>query len=331
MTDDTPPTVAYLINQYPKLNHSFIRREIQAIEATGIKVARFSIREPQGTLLEQADIAEKAVTRVILNAGISRTLIATIKLIITHPLNWLRALNVALRLGYRSERGLLLHLIYLAESCVLYQWLQADNIKHLHAHFATNSTAVALLCYQLGGPGYSFTAHGSAEFDRLPSIGIKLKLRYARFVAAVSLYGRSQLYRYCPPEQWSKLKVIHCGIDETFLDDDQLPVSAAPNFVCVGRLSAEKGQLILLAAARLLNADNQQFTVTLIGDGDLHDLLKAKIAEYELQHCIKLAGWADSSAVRLAMQSSRALIVPSLMEGLPVVIMEAFAFRQASH
>ena len=325
MTNVASPKVAYLVNQYPKLNHSFIRREIQAIEATGIKVVRFSIREPEGTLLEQADIAEKAATRVILNTGISGLLLATIKLVFTHPLNWLRALLLAFKLGYRSDRGLLLHLIYLAESGVLYQWLQTENIKHLHAHFATNSTAVALLCNKLGGPGYSFTAHGSAEFDRLPSIGIALKLKYARFVAAISLYGRSQLYRYCPPEQWPKLKIIRCGIDETFLDYELLPVSAPPNFVCVGRLSAEKGQLVLLAAARLLNAENHQFTITLIGDGELHDLLKTKIAEYGLQHCVKLAGWADSNAVRHAMRSSRALIVPSLMEGLPVVIMEAFA------
>jgi colanic acid/amylovoran biosynthesis glycosyltransferase len=37
-------TIAYLINQYPKVSHSFIRREIAAIEAQGLQVERFAMR-----------------------------------------------------------------------------------------------------------------------------------------------------------------------------------------------------------------------------------------------------------------------------------------------
>jgi hypothetical protein len=36
--------VAYLVNQYPHVSHSFIRREIIALEAQGLTVERFSIR-----------------------------------------------------------------------------------------------------------------------------------------------------------------------------------------------------------------------------------------------------------------------------------------------
>ena len=34
--------VAYLVNQYPHVSHSFIRREIVALEAQGIAVTRTS-------------------------------------------------------------------------------------------------------------------------------------------------------------------------------------------------------------------------------------------------------------------------------------------------
>ena len=40
--------VAYLVNQYPAVSHSFIRREIVALEARGVTVERFSIRPPHG-------------------------------------------------------------------------------------------------------------------------------------------------------------------------------------------------------------------------------------------------------------------------------------------
>ena len=36
--------VAYLVNQYPHVSHSFIRREIAALEVQGITIQRFSIR-----------------------------------------------------------------------------------------------------------------------------------------------------------------------------------------------------------------------------------------------------------------------------------------------
>ena len=42
MTDPKPElpviTVAYLVNLYPKISHSFIRREIQALESPGVEV-----------------------------------------------------------------------------------------------------------------------------------------------------------------------------------------------------------------------------------------------------------------------------------------------------
>jgi colanic acid/amylovoran biosynthesis glycosyltransferase len=43
--------IAYLVNKYPKVSHSFIRREIAALEACGLLVARFSIRECESELL----------------------------------------------------------------------------------------------------------------------------------------------------------------------------------------------------------------------------------------------------------------------------------------
>ncbi|WP_420935755.1 hypothetical protein ACOJR9_07935 [Alteromonas sp. A081] len=43
--------IAYLVNQYPKISHTFIQREILALEQQGFSVKRLSLRaEPFDSL-----------------------------------------------------------------------------------------------------------------------------------------------------------------------------------------------------------------------------------------------------------------------------------------
>src|SRR5262249_40236655 len=111
--------VAYLVNQYPHVSHSFIRREIVAVEAQGVAVERFSIRSSGSALVDASDQAEQKKTRVLLAAGPFGLLTALLGTFFTRPFRWLKALRVTIRLGRRSERGVLRHCIYLAEACVL--------------------------------------------------------------------------------------------------------------------------------------------------------------------------------------------------------------------
>mgnify|MGYP006200763073 CR=1 FL=1 len=63
-----------------------------------------------------------------------------------------------------------------AEACVLVDWLESEKVEHVHAHFGTNSTTVAMLCHALGGPTYSFTVHGPDEFDRPRALRLRRRL-----------------------------------------------------------------------------------------------------------------------------------------------------------
>ncbi|HEY0061073.1 MAG TPA: colanic acid biosynthesis glycosyltransferase WcaL, partial [Telluria sp.] len=44
--------IAYLVNQYPKVSHSFIRREILALERQGFDVERIAVRGWGDTLVD---------------------------------------------------------------------------------------------------------------------------------------------------------------------------------------------------------------------------------------------------------------------------------------
>jgi len=139
-----------------------------------------------------------------------------------------------------------------------------------------------MLCEVLGGPPYSFTVHGPEEFDKVEAIALSEKINRAAFVVAVSSFGKSQLCRWCNYEHWSKIHVIRCGVDETFLTQTHVPVPNEPRLVCVGRLGEQKGHLLLLEAVRLLATEGLNFKLILVGDGPLRQNIEAEIAKSNL-------------------------------------------------
>ncbi|MEO8598329.1 MAG: colanic acid biosynthesis glycosyltransferase WcaL, partial [bacterium] len=158
--------IAYLVNQYPKVSHSFIRREILALERQGFDVQRIAVRGWDGELVDDEDLRERDRTRYVLQDGMTSLLSASIRILATSPLRFFHALRLALKMGRRADRSWPFHLIYLAEACRIVPWLDAFGARHLHAHFGTNSAEVAMLATTLGGPPYSFTVHGPEEFDK---------------------------------------------------------------------------------------------------------------------------------------------------------------------
>jgi glycosyltransferase involved in cell wall biosynthesis len=65
--------------------------------------------------------------------------------------------------------------------------------------------------------------------------------------------------------------------------------------------------------------------MSLIGDGEMRAELEAVIARHGLADKVRILGWASSETIRRVLDESCALVLPSFAEGLPVVIMEAFA------
>lgn len=320
--------IAYFINQYPKVSHSFIRREILALERQGVEVQRIALRGWDAELQDAEDTSERAMTRYVLQGGVKGLLTPTLQVLRAQPRRFFHALRVAMRLGLRADRAWPYHLVYLAEACQVLQWLQAGEAKHVHAHFGTNSTEVVMLANLLGGPAYSFTVHGPEEFDKPQFLHMGEKVRRAAFVAAVSSYGRSQLFRWVAHEHWPKVKVVHCGLERGFHEVASVNVPAGPRLVCVGRLCEQKGQLLLLEAARQLAAQSIAFELVLAGDGEMREQIEALITRHGLQQQVRITGWISSAQVREEILAARALVLPSFAEGLPVVIMEAMALRR---
>ena len=317
--------IAYLMPTYPLPSQTFIRREIAALEASGMTIHRFAARRFVGKLSDSADLAEQGRTCYLLEAGgwgLAGALIATV---VGRPRRWLATLATAIRLGRRSERGLTWHLIYFAEACLLLRWLADRAADHVHVHFGTNAATVALLCRQLGGPPYSVTIHGPEEFDSPRQLGLREKVRHAAFIVAISQFTRSQLCRWTDSADWWKIHVIHCGLDELFLFAVASPIPERPRLVNVGRLCEQKGQHLLLEAAAHLLAHNLDFELVIVGDGPLRGELERLIDHHNMRGRVWITGFLDNQGVRCELEAAPALVMPSFAEGLPVVVMEALA------
>ena len=321
--------LAYLCNVYPAVSHSFVRREIEGVEAAGEEVPRFSLRPAPGDLRDEADIGEAARTQSILAQGALRLICAWLALLIARPIRSLAALATAWRLSGPGTKQKIRHLAYLLEAAWLTRRLDELGVEHLHAHFGTNPAAVALLTHALGGPPFSFTVHGPDEFDAPLALSLGAKIEAAAFVVAISSYGRSQLMRWSKPEHWNKIDVVRCGVDASFLDGDPQELAAnSREFVCVARLSAQKGLPLLIAACDKLRSSGEEFTLTIVGDGDMRGQIEADIHARGIENFITLAGIRSSAEIREHLLRARVFVLPSFAEGLPVVLMEALALAR---
>lgn len=325
------PRVAYLTNNYPKVSHSFIRREILALEARGVEVLRFAIRGWDADVVDADDIVEKGRTQHTLKAGMGALALGAARMALRRPGPFLSALKAALGMSRRGLRPWPYHLIYLAHACRVLTWLEEEKapVTHLHAHFGTNPAEIARLVHLLGGPPYSFTVHGMNEVDDAKALHFAAKVADARFAVAISAFSRAQLLRELPPGDWGKVKVVHCGLTDDFFAEEAPALPTAPTFLSIGRLSPEKAHLILLEAfAHVLKA-HPKARLRCAGDGELRPLIEARIAELGIGHAVTITGWVTSEQVKNEIAGAHTLVQPSFIEGLPVVIMEAMAMRRA--
>jgi colanic acid/amylovoran biosynthesis glycosyltransferase len=315
--------LGYLLNSYPMTSTTFIRREIEAIEALGTPVVRFAVRHWETALVEPADIAEQARTAYILTGSKSALLRDSLAGLLRHPLRALGALPLWYRLFRNAGGPLVTHAAYFIEALALERRAARLGLTHLHVHFSTNAAAVAMLAHAFGGPRYSFTVHGPDELIDPAALSLVEKTRRAAFVAAITQYCRGRILSEAP-DCAEKVVIVPCGIDVAQFNFDPVQPDNG-RIVCVGRLCHNKGQKHIPAAVAQVKDEFPELIVELIGGGDDEALIRAEIAKFGVEKHVLLSGWGTADQVRAAIRHARALLLPSYAEGLPIVIMEALA------
>jgi len=316
--------IGYIMNSYPLISTTFIRDEIRALEAQDVEIVRYAMRKSPQPLVDEKDMREQTRTHYILTGRTLQLITGFGAEIITNPLGIARALGLWSKLVRNAGGEFVRHCAYLLEAVSLKRQAAQHQVRHVHSHFASNSTTVALLCDRLGGPSFSFTTHGPDDFENTGRLSVAEKVDGAQFVAAISNFCRAQLVYTAGIGIWNKLDIVRCGIDITTFTPSDAPFDNNWTFVCVGRFSKQKSQSLIVEATSRVARTYPQVRVVLIGDGEYRPIIENAIKHYEMQEHVILKGWCSNSEVREALGTARALLLPSFAEGLPVVIMEAF-------
>lgn len=316
--------IAYIVSRYPAVSHTFILREVLGLRVAGFDVTTISVRRADPAhLLTAHDQQEYAGTHILVGASVLSYLGACLHAL-TRPLRLARMCARAWSLRRPGLKGALWACFYALEAILAWHICHQRGINHYHAHFANVACDVALLAALLAGPdaSFTFTMHGPTEFADVAHFRLAEKAAAAASIICISDFARSQLMALLPPSHWSKLRIVHCGIDLDAFRFKQRTPATVSEILCVGRLVPVKAQALLLEALATLNVP---FHLTLVGDGPDRARLESLTDQLGLRPHITFAGNIGQNAIHTYYQRAHLFVLPSFAEGLPVVLIEAMA------
>lgn len=202
----------------------------------------------------------------------------------------------------------------------------------LHSHNYKGDIFLALLKRTMNGSALVSTKHGSTDSSariRIYDYLGDMSLKYFDRVIAVSNFTKRRLIERRIPEE--KIRVIQNGIDTMSFDHyrkgrlrgelNLAPGSRVIGFI--GRLGPEKGIKYLLEAASIICNKTHGVYFVLAGEGILKEETEAFIASNNLQGRIIMLGWRKDATE--LMPDMDILLLPSLTEGTPMVLLESMA------
>jgi glycosyltransferase involved in cell wall biosynthesis len=169
------------------------------------------------------------------------------------------------------------------------------------------------------------TVHGSdlllGTKPKLFRLLNKLALDKASAVICVSQY-LAQVTRELGVNP-SKIHVIPDGVDTSQFYSGGKPPQ--PDLLYVGALTEKKGVQFLIQALPRVSKYFKEGRLVIAGDGPFKTHLVRLVDSLQINHQVKFVGNQPQNQIRSLMQQSKMVILPSLSEGLGVVLLEALA------
>ncbi len=204
-----------------------------------------------------------------------------------------------------------------------------DYLRHFHRHAAFRRRTVCTL----HGPHLLnvrrvWGAGGGWLFERLQRAGLR---DVGRAIAVSRETEEFFLDRY--PWLEGRTCTIHVGVDtELFQPRDQreareqlrLP-AGKPLILFVGRLHPQKDIPLLLRAFRLVCDRRPDAELRIIGDGPEEEASRRLAHRLNLGGSCVFLGKQTRATVAAHMNAAEALLLPSVWEGMPTVVLEALA------
>jgi glycosyltransferase involved in cell wall biosynthesis len=201
----------------------------------------------------------------------------------------------------------------------------ADAVDVLHGHGAKGGAYARLARCRRGIRVY--TPHGGSLHYRWTSpSGLlyltleRLLIRRTHLFLFESAYGRD-VFRRRVGDADGTVRVVHNGVAPAEFAS-VVADARASDLVFIGELRALKGIAVLIEALALLAREGREVSATIVGEGSDRAAFEASVAARGLRDRVRFVG---ARPARAGFALGRLLVVPSLAESLPYIVLEAAA------
>jgi glycosyltransferase involved in cell wall biosynthesis len=319
-------TVAYLANQFPSAVEPYVGEEIQELQRRGVKVISGSARRPDKSQGSSSNAAPGSPALCLQPVHVL-TLLRSLFFAATH---WQQVSILLVRILLQGKESPNLRL-----RALLHTWLgacyavllQKCGVDHIHVHHGYFGSWIAMVAARLLGISFSLTLHGSDLL--LHGAYLDTKLKYCLSCVTISDYNRRYILDHFPAVDSKKVMVSRLGVDTLPAADRSRGTAPSPQYsfrlLAVGRLHAVKGHAFLLRACARLRDAGLDFRCTIAGEGPERQRLESLIRSYRLQGHVTLLGHMARQEVEALYRDAEVVVLTSLSEGIPLVLMEAMA------
>jgi glycosyltransferase involved in cell wall biosynthesis len=246
-------------------------------------------------------------------------------------------------LGRMKEHGAETHLVHLAPLFnPLALWrltrlLARERVTVLQTHGARANFYGQIAGRLAGVPVIVSTVHNSLKDYEigfltrwLYATALRLTLPFVHRIICVSDSNRRDLIDECPAAA-ALIQTVYNGVDLAAFPSQpnhlkirqELGATEGPVLVTVARLTEAKGHCYLLQALPCLLETWPRLCCVFVGDGELRDQLLRLARELDIEQSCRFVGIREDIADFLA--AADAVVLPSLSEGFPFVLLEALA------
>jgi glycosyltransferase involved in cell wall biosynthesis len=214
------------------------------------------------------------------------------------------------------------------------RFIRRHNIQIVHTHHY-HAGVIGRIAARVGGAPISLVTEHSTQYPRkdhdflIERALARITTQYIAVSAAVKDAVAKQIHisreRFeVIPNSLPLHEIPDLSTDARQRKREQLQLAPnQPVIISIGRMQPEKGFPILLHAARRLVQQFPEAIFLIVGVGPLESQLRQMVLELDLADNIRFLGVRHD--VYELLQISEVLALPSLVEGLPLVLMEAGA------
>jgi len=322
--------IAFIVSQFPEMHETFILREFAGFARQGIDFRVFSLKRCRDPIVHPE--AEKLLDRVTYSRFVLSLplLAAQLRWLFRAPGRYFGALVSLLLKNWRDPLSLLKSLVVFPMAARYAEVIRREGIPHVHAHWATIPTTVAMVISRLTGVPYSFTAHAWDIYLKNPTL--LEKIEGATFVVTCTAFNKRHLDGLLRSHgRNSCVLVNYHGVELDGFTPTTSPQDVPPLLLSIGRMVEQKGFAFLIPALAMLRDRGYDFRCVIVGSGPERKALERQIRELELEPRVEIVGSRSQEEIKRLYRRATLFVLPCVVarngdrDGIPNVIVESIA------